>query len=262
VYKLAGSDGKGAWFARRSVHEGLAFTTWRSKLKHEFQQTIRIRRGNASVGTSGGGAIRGVGAERRLEEIAVPEILGDGLYRGEMGLVEVYHLSARFPGPASPRDFVALLITSDMALEMKEYSAAGKENCDTNSPRNYMVISKPCEHPDAPARQGYIRGKYESVEFIREIPSARQRNPSRSIDTQWDDDNVGQNPVEWIMVTRSDPGGNVPRWMVERGTPPSIVADVKKFLDWACYKDELPGGAKGGSNNVSESLKVEILLRY
>ena len=42
------------------------------------------------------------------------------------------------------------------------------------------------------------------------------------------------NPVEWIMITRSDPGGSVPRWMVERGTPASIVADAAKFLDWAC----------------------------
>jgi Protein of unknown function (DUF3074) len=45
------------------------------------------------------------------------------------------------------------------------------------------------------------------------------------------------NPVEWIMITRSDPGGSVPRWMVERGTPSSIVADAAKFLDWACKKE-------------------------
>jgi len=40
------------------------------------------------------------------------------------------------------------------------------------------------------------------------------------------------------MITRSDPGGSVPRFMVERGTPSSIVADASKFLDWACQKDE------------------------
>ena len=44
-------------------------------------------------------------------------------------------------------------------------------------------------------------------------------------------------PVEWIMVTRSDPGGSVPRFMVERGTPAGIVADAGKFLDWACKKE-------------------------
>lgn len=35
------------------------------------------------------------------------------------------------------------------------------------------------------------------------------------------------------MITRSDPGGSVPRWMVERGTPGGIIKDAEKFLDWA-----------------------------
>ncbi|KFY83257.1 hypothetical protein V500_10118, partial [Pseudogymnoascus sp. VKM F-4518 (FW-2643)] len=47
-------------------------------------------------------------------------------------------------------------------------------------------------------------------------------------------DSPERNPVEWIMLTRSDPGGSVPRFMVERGTPGSIVADAAKFLNWAC----------------------------
>jgi hypothetical protein len=52
-----------------------------------------------------------------------------------------------------------------------------------------------------------------------------------------DDDEDEINPVEWIMLTRSDPGGSVPRFMVERGTPGGIVADASKFLDWACARD-------------------------
>ena len=51
-----------------------------------------------------------------------------------------------------------------------------------------------------------------------------------------DDDTAEMNPVEWTMITRSDPGGSVPRFMVERGTPSSIVADASKFLNWACKK--------------------------
>lgn len=59
-----------------------------------------------------------------------------------------------------------------------------------------------------------------------------------TIDTaEGQEDDAESNPVEWIMVTRSDPGGSVPRFMVERGTPGSIVADASKFLDWACKKD-------------------------
>ena len=38
--------------------------------------------------------------------------------------------------------------------------------------------------------------------------------------------------IEWIMVTRSDPGGSVPRFMVEKGTPAGIAGDADKFLKW------------------------------
>lgn len=188
-----------------------------------------------------------------------------------------------------------------------------------------MVVSKPCVHPDCPPRDGFIRGEYESVEFIREIPrkplkssstsdlssaggahgtrgainkeamlrNAQQKShtfplhndggsdlkiseddhvepPSTPVSDEKesegrrrgktisfagsrgrtakgeqldvhqgedDEEEAETNPVEWIMITRSDPGGSVPRWMVERGTPGSIVADAGKFLDWACQKD-------------------------
>jgi hypothetical protein len=197
---------------------------------------------------------------------------------------------------------VTLLLTSDAAL---------KENCggmseDKEIPRHFMVVSKPCIHPDCPERDGFIRGQYQSVEFIREIPmkksakksastanlledTSRRRANSNALGREaiirsakkfqtqesigeehvshdivatssetnlsvpvgrqrgktisfsqskgWDEqeaDDAESNPVEWIMLTRSDPGGSVPRFMVERGTPSSIVADASKFLDWAC----------------------------
>ena len=176
-----------------------------------------------------------------------------------------------------------------------------------------MVISKPCIHPDIPPRDGFIRGQYESVEFIREIPIHKRpkksasttnleakghtrtrsstlgreailRNASKNLsppisengstekaaasdtdltrnetrargktisfdrsrgsdakgedmDVPREDDDAESNPIEWIMITRSDPGGSVPRFMVERGTPGGIVSDASKFLDWACSKD-------------------------
>ena len=150
------------------------------------------------------------------------------------------------------------------------------------------MISKPCQHPDCPPRDGFIRGNYESVEFIREIPKSRPRRSMSAADLRraasdlpnppeedlssrsaqlntlpsgrarghtisfsephggrTEDQNVNNaandedesNPVEWIMVTRSDPGGSVPRFMVERGTPGSIVADAGKWLEWAMTKD-------------------------
>ncbi|KAH8815722.1 hypothetical protein F5884DRAFT_190210 [Xylogone sp. PMI_703] len=277
VYKLPGSDGKGAWFARRSVHEGLGFKKWKRGLEMEFPETLKVQ------GGPGEGNIRGIGGERRIE---CKEIPGGGK-------MEVYQLSARFTGPTTPRDFVTLLITSDQALK-------ADSNGEEEVPRHFMVVSKPCLHPDAPERQGYIRGQYESVEMIREIPLKRppkrasssinlgqglrkksstslgRGSPSRNssflqqideeeeasgsrprmrgktisfaesrgadakgeaYDVPPEDDDLESNPVEWIMITRSDPGGSVPRFLVERGTPNGIVTDAGKFLDWCCSTD-------------------------
>ena len=241
----------------------------------------------------------------------------------------VYHLSAQFPGPTTPRDFVTLLLTSSSALPEPPHVADDEKTHQrhfTEYPRHYMVISKPCQHSDCPPRDGFIRGEYESVEFIREIPkkprksasttdlsfaglhratssglereailrNAMQKStsaealPRTSDETKSHQESQGSgdldhlspksankmvsegrtrgktisfagsrgmtakgeamdvpgielndeelNPVEWIMITRSDPGGSVPRFMVERGTPAGIVSDAGKFLDWACKK--------------------------
>jgi len=202
---------------------------------------------------------------------------------------------------------VTMFLTSDQAL-------SDQSRGEHDIPRHFMVISRPCNHPDTQPRDGFIRGNYESVEFIREVPLKKgfrksasttnlptQRNRSastlgreailrnaaknyppttengllgsdkgvaaasdtdlssretrargktisydmskssdakrNSTDNPEQDDDCESNPVEWIMITRSDPGGSVPRFMVERGTPGGIVADASKFLNWACAKD-------------------------
>lgn len=302
VYKMSAKDSKGAWFARRSVHEGLSFAKWKTGLEREFPESTVVQ------GRPGEGNIRGIGGEKRVENMSV---------LGGRGKVEVYHLSAQFPGPTAPRDFVTLLVTSTLA--MKETNTDGRSH---RLPRHYIIISKPCEHPATPATDAFIRGRYESVEFIREVPrqprksrssidlrrlgadvspidktsnrgkvdsatnSFRPSQPTKSIndlggintdgtgesvtdndlsgrrsrsrvrgatisfaesrgrlakgqaiDNPEFDDDLETNPVEWIMITRSDPGGNIPRFMIERGTPGSIVTDAGKFLDWACQKE-------------------------
>lgn len=287
VYKVGGKDGRGAWFARRSVHEGLGFARFKKAFEKEFSTSLAVQ------GAPGEGNIRGIGAESKVEDKQVP-------HRGK---IEVYRLSAQFPGPTTPRDFVTLLVTSSRAMRVEGETGKVPEL----APRHYMIISKPCNHPDAQPRDGFIRGQYESVEFIREIPRklktshsstnlsemghkhgqtleqdllirnaekiphrshedverhhlrvntsgpnsrepsphGRKRShtvnvaetPSRSHDGP-DDYDPEENPVEWIMVTRSDPGGSVPRFLVERGTPASICADAVKFLDWACSLQE------------------------
>lgn len=67
VHKLAAKDGKGAWFARRSVHEGLTFDDWKLGLEREFDETMKIQ------GSPGSGNIRGIGADKRVEELVVED---------------------------------------------------------------------------------------------------------------------------------------------------------------------------------------------
>ncbi|XXH04699.1 hypothetical protein Hte_011121 [Hypoxylon texense] len=263
VYKLAAKDGKGAWFARRSLHDGLTFERWKLGMEKELDESMKVQ------GKPGDGSIRGIGADKRVVNQTV----------GHRGKVQVYQLSAQFPGPTTPRDFITLLLSTDAAVE-----APG-------TPRHFMLVSKPCIHPECPPRQGYIRGQYESVEFIREIKVEKQlrktrssidlsndenaaavrnatenlsreatirsaRQAARSVsphdddggrkrgktigavdsgDCRDEDDNY-ETLIEWLMVTRSDPGGSVPRFMIERGTPPGIAGDANKFVKWISSK--------------------------
>ena len=73
VYKLAGKDGKGAWFARRSVHEGMGFSRWKAGMKREFPESMKVQEG------PGSGSIRGIGGEKRVEN---REIEGVGNMEG------------------------------------------------------------------------------------------------------------------------------------------------------------------------------------
>ncbi|KAF2139629.1 uncharacterized protein K452DRAFT_275070 [Aplosporella prunicola CBS 121167] len=210
VWKMAGADRHGAWFARRSVHEGMGFAKWKKAMQREFAESL------ATQGGPGEGAIRGIGGDRRLEESVVEGV----------GKMEVLQLAAQFPGPTAPREFITLLLTSDNALTKKSIPQVEHKSAD-RVPRHYIVVSIPCQHPDAPPRDGLVLGHYESVEMIREIPLTP-------------DDDPETNPVEWIMITRSDPGGGIPRFLVDRGTPGSIAGDTVKFLNWACALDDIP----------------------
>ena len=74
VYKLGAKDGKGSWFARRSVHEGLSFDKWKLALQREFPEGVAVE------GGPGAGSVRGIGAERRVE---FAEIKGTGMLEGQ-----------------------------------------------------------------------------------------------------------------------------------------------------------------------------------
>ncbi|RYP32264.1 hypothetical protein DL767_005315 [Monosporascus sp. MG133] len=267
VYKLAAKDGRGSWFARRSVHEGQNFDKWKAAMEREFLESMKVK------GKPGSGSIRGIGADKRVERMVL-----DGC-----GKLEVYQLSAQFPGPTTPREFVTMLLTTDCALDTSLPGGRGK------SERYFMVVSKPCLHPECTLQPGFIRGSYESVEVIREIRCESKIDPLRKVQSSIDlpadeanaiarnhghvvrsahhstaDGNAEASPdgrqlgktvaiagaegseqqadaeyetkIEWLMVTRSDPGGSVPRFMVEKGTPGGIAGDADKFLKWVDTK--------------------------
>ncbi|KAK2025776.1 hypothetical protein LX32DRAFT_696095 [Colletotrichum zoysiae] len=298
VYKLASKDGKGSWFARRSVHDGLTFEKWKLGLEREFAESMKVQTG------PGAGAIRGIGAEKCVVHQVV-----EG-----SGKMEVFQLSAQFPGPTAPRDFVTLLLTS-------EFSGQAPHEGGKRPLRTFMIVSKPCVHPECAERQGYIRGQYESVEVIREIPSDKPaaitrarssidlsqdgamerqavaesmskeavlraakkaaadgegRHRGVSVDSArdgarhggesiGDEKEEGSRAVEWLMVTRSDPGGNVPRFLIDRGTPGGIIGDAAKFIKWMTAKsaedftasdseqEEMKQGAKQAEETMDAS---------
>ncbi|KAI1346563.1 hypothetical protein F5Y01DRAFT_297549 [Xylaria sp. FL0043] len=239
IYKLAAKDGRGAWFARRSVHDGQSFRKWKTGLEREFEESLKVQ------GQPGGGKIRGLGADKRVVDRTV-----DG-----RGKIQVYQLSAQFP-VATPRDFVTLCLSSDDSM------TPGPD--EASKQRYFMLVSKPCVHPECPERQGFVRGYYESVELIREVTvgtpphdvhsssDAASKDPSPS--TTASSGNVskesvvsqnsesrgseheslkeGDSTIEWIMITRSDPGGSVPRFIIEKKTPEGIANDANKFVQW------------------------------
>ena len=151
----------------------------------------------------------------------------------------VWQTSSAFPGPVTPRTSLVLLISSSSALSRQPdvSDADGGSDALGGGPRHWLVLSRPTRHADVPDRPNLVKMEYESTEMIREIPIKGNSDPE-------------SNPVEWTMVTRSDPGGGIPRFMVERGTPGSIVADVTKFLNWATSKGEAELGQDGHEDAV------------
>jgi len=65
VYKISGFDKLGAWFARRSIHQGLGFNKWKRAWHAEFPESLKVK------GGPGAGAIRGITADRRVESYEV-----------------------------------------------------------------------------------------------------------------------------------------------------------------------------------------------
>ena len=78
MFKMAGHDRHGAWFARTSVHEGLGFSKWKRAMMREFPESLEVE------GGPGVGNVRGIGGDKRLEDI---EVEGVGKLEGTFATV-------------------------------------------------------------------------------------------------------------------------------------------------------------------------------
>lgn len=92
VYKMAGNDRHGAWFARRSVHEGLGFTKWKKAMQQEFLESLAVQ------GGPGEGNVRGIGSDKRVERRSVN---GVGTLEGRSSSLinSTCPVSLRYPYP-------------------------------------------------------------------------------------------------------------------------------------------------------------------
>lgn len=269
VFKLSAKDGKGSWFARRSIHTDIPFQRFKTCLQKEFEQSLK---GEASSS----GAIRGFGNDSRVYYETC-----------ELGAAEILHLSAQFPGPSAPRDFVQGRCSTSAHPGDLSSTSETKSPCrestrfeEAERPKQFTIISKPVlNHPECNEQAGYVRANYESIEFIREIPippKSLDRSQSTPDMTSFYTDSVpslprgktvvltsqgtasalGPYPVDWIMITRSDPGGSVPRWVVERATPSSIAKEAEKFLKWCSSAVHLDEGCRlSMDSTVKESVQ-------
>jgi hypothetical protein len=225
VFKLPAKDGKGTWFARRSIHTDIPFRRFKAGLQQEFQQPTA----EETEGSKRPGPVRGIGKDVLVHHETC-----------ELGKAEIFQLSAQFPGPSAPRDFVQGSLSSSTHPGDISTATSEKESLSTGSkgtggytkdrPNQFTMISKPVlNHPKCSERSGYVRGYYESVEFIREVPSVVQQ-PNRTNSTpnipsaelftlvtrpreKTANEHPGQElenlPVDWVMITRSDPGGSM-----------------------------------------------------
>ncbi|EPE03517.1 reticulocyte-binding protein 2 [Ophiostoma piceae UAMH 11346] len=277
VYKMnGGREGYSgsSWFARRSLHKkstekapaaglsaaaasasspatvDLDFETFKRGLLHEFDLAA-AERSNDKKKTP----VRTMVTKKHIEHHVVKKETSET--KGELN---IFLLEADFPGPTASRDFVTMLLTA-------ESSVPGI----TGGCKQFMMVSKPCQHPETPTRSGFVRAQYESVEMIREVPIPKAEaqsltSPStmgrrtrssidlgrNSLDQEQDEGHQHQHhsdthdmAIEWIMITRNNPGGNVPRFLVDKSTPSSIISDANKFMDWLVAKVWAEQGVKG-----------------
>ena len=197
----------------------------------------------------------------------------------------VYHLTAKF-GPASLRDFVTLALTTTGADEQggpRHFMIVSKpcqhDSCppqDGQVRGEYESVEFIREIKRAPKRSsstldlpsaGRDTDGQLPLEKVRTTPAGgehetSEKTRSRGKSVSFADfsknhgsSSTGSDPpaVEWIHITRSRPGGSVPMWMVERGTPAGICSDAGKFVDWLSKQETSTDEPKESDRGTTES---------
>ncbi|KLT43118.1 hypothetical protein CC85DRAFT_259215 [Cutaneotrichosporon oleaginosum] len=138
-------------------------------------------------------------------------------------VAEVWRLTYVTPAPTSPRTFVVLLLSRELAVA-------------PHGQRRFMNISLPFAHPECPEKRGpekaRVRGKYVSVERVRELDEGR---------------------TEWRMATSSDAGGSIPRFVTNSALPKSIAEDVPSFLRWMMKRYSAAGSGSGSGTGTDKA---------
>lgn len=138
MYKLNGKDGKGAWFARRSVHVGVPFDRWRAKMQAEMQETLKAREDEKRQGIKPTKAIRGVGSDKLLETVDIPEFGGASSGGGARKAGSISPLCAI----SRPNDRQRLCLFDRYNGGRPNEEEEGGKQANNGMPPWYMIVSK------------------------------------------------------------------------------------------------------------------------
>ncbi|KAI7878440.1 Bet v1-like protein [Lichtheimia hyalospora FSU 10163] len=112
---------------------------------------------------------------------------------------------------ASGREFVELVVARETRVDEQD------EN-DQQERRAFMIVSKPVSDVTEPVRPGFVRGKYESWEYVEELENGT---------------------VQWTCIQRSEPGGWVPKCIADRVTAKALPQDVPSVIDYCKHKQRV-----------------------
>lgn len=107
--------------------------------------------------------------------------------------LEVWHTEVSLGPLATPREFVFL----QLAINCSEPGSVEGEGGVSQGQRKLLVVRVPCEHPDAPERKGFVRGREVRVEEVEE---------------------VAEGGVGWRVAKVTSVGGKYPRCSLEMAT--------------------------------------------